>query len=237
MTASATAEPRGYRRAALAVGVSAVLYVAAIAAWIARDAMASRRDAAWLSQPSVQIARLGAHAVVLALAGRDRAGRSGHFELILARNPIAWAHASADRLARGGEVLGSRAMGELADAALVDRLVAADHLVAIGSAEPELAATEGLYLAGQRARQTAVWLSGLAPGVAQITTLNLGQYRQPCALCETTKVSWARPVIVAAATSLEPGVDVGEALRAALGSAANVPAPARYTAYALARFR
>ena len=122
VTASATAEPRGYRRAALAVGVSAVLYVAAIAAWIARDAIASRRDAAWLSQPSVQIARLGAHAVVLALAGRDRAGRSGHFELILARKPIAWAYASADRLARGGEVLGSRAMGELADAALVDRL-------------------------------------------------------------------------------------------------------------------
>ena len=65
----------------------------------------------------------------------------------------------------------------------------------------------------------------------------MGQYREPCAICETGGTSWQRPFIVVAVKSLEANTNLGEALSDAMSGQDKLPAPKSYSAFDLGRFR
>jgi hypothetical protein len=232
-------EPAPRRRAVLAsvVVLAAAAYVSAIAGWIIHDLWAGRAARQLTALPDAPHVPLGSNALAYRIAGSDSTGNRATFEIILARAPVQWAAGSADRLARADTILPGRALGGLATAEIRDRLSAATHLVALGIAGDEGAPTDALYLAGQRARQTALWLSQIVPGGTPIDMLNLGRTVDPCATCTTVHVSWERPIAVAAVVASVRGTDLAEALAAALASTRNVPGPARFSAFALTRLR
>lgn len=228
---------RSRRTLAPLVVVLSLAYVLAIAAWIAHDTLAGRAARHEVSLPIVPPRALGTNAVVFVVDGADSTGSRARFEIVVARAPLQWAAGSADRLAHGDTILPGRALGGLATRAVRERLAAASHLIALGVAADEGTATEALYLAAQRARQTALWLAALVPGGAGIDMLTLGQATQPCRACDSTDVSWQRPIAVAAVVDSTPGTDLAEALAAALAGTRNLPGPANYSAFALTRHR
>ena len=75
------------------------------------------------------------------------------------------------------------------------------------------------------------------PDAVPISALNLGQYREPCADCDTAGTEWQRPFIVVAAKELAPGIILGEALADAMGNSSKLPSPSRYSAFELERVR
>ena len=91
--------------------------------------------------------------------------------------------------------------------------------------------------AERRAKQAATLIAGAVDTATPIWTLNLGQYRDPCANCETGGTSWQRPFIVIAVKETEPGTDVGEALADAMTGKEKLPSPSSYSVFALNRFR
>ena len=69
-------------------------------------------------------------------------------------------------------------------------------------------------------------IAGAVDTATPIWTLNLGQYRDPCANCETGGTSWQRPFIVIAVKETDPGTNVGEALTDAMSGKEKLPSPA-----------
>lgn len=230
------AQRRGAVPATLVV-IASLAYVAAVAGWIAYDVWAGRVARQLAVLRDAPIVPLGTNAVMYRIGAADGVGNRAAFELILARRPVQWAAGSADRLAHADTILPGRALGGLATAEIRERLAAARHLYAIGIAGEEGAPSEEIYLAGQRARQTALWLAAIVPGGAPIDMLNFGRTIESCAACTTADVTWERPVAVAAVTASAPGTDLAEALAAAMGSVRNVPPPANYSAFAVTRHR
>lgn len=228
------------RTLASLVVLLSLAYVLAIAAWIAHDTLAGRAARHEVSLPIVPPRALGTNAVFFVVDGADSTGSRARFEIVVARAPVQWAAGSADRLAHGDTILPGRALGGLATAEIRDRLAAARHLFALGISGDEGAdgaPTEALYLAGQRARQTALWLAAIVPGDTPIDMLNLGRQIERCAACTTAEVTWERPIAVAAVTASAPGTDLAEALAEAMASARNLPGPANCSAFALTRHR
>lgn len=230
-------KPRRRGLVSSAIVLSALAYIAAIASWIAYDTLAGRAARYEAALPTVAARPLGTNAMLYAVAGADSTGNRAAFEIIVARAPVQWAAGSADRLAHGDAIVPGRALGGLATEEVRARLSGARRLIALGIAAEEGTATETLYLAAQRARQTAIWLAALVPSGAGIDMLTLGRATQPCRACDSRAVSWQRPIAIAAVVDSAPGTDLAEALAAALASARNLPSPARFTSFALTRHR
>lgn len=70
-----------------------------------------------------------------------------------------------------------------------------------------------------------------------VYTLNLGQYREPCAACETTGTSWQRPFVFISVRDLQDGTVLAEALADAMTGKDNLPSPSSYSAFELAKIR
>ena len=113
----------------------------------------------------------------------------------------------------------------------------AKEVIAVGTASQEGSATEEVDRAaaprqaggdaGRRRRGATV----------PISTLNLGQYRDPCTNCETGGTSWQRPFIVIAVKELEPDTNMGEALADAMTGKKRLPSPSSYSTFVLSSFR
>lgn len=120
---------------------------------------------------------------------------------------------SSDELEKDGKTIpaadvASAVLDEEVRSALAD----AKEVITVGTASQEGDASEELARAERRAKQAATLVAPAVTPSTPISTLNLGQYREPCANCETGGTSWQRRFIVVAVKSLEPGTNIGEAL-------------------------
>lgn len=181
---------------------------------------------------------VGDAATLFSIAGRDEAGRGAAFEIVVFDRSIAWVKGSTGDLERSGRVLTTRAVeSEILAGGVRDRLADALEVIAVGAASHEGDLAAEVHRAGLRARQTAEWIRSVVPPATPILTLNLGQYRAPCAACETSGTSWQRPFVVVAVRDKEAGVDIAQALASAMSDKSNLPSAAAYSNFGLARFR
>ncbi len=178
------------------------------------------------------------NSVVFAIEGKDKAGRRGTFDVVVLNKNFLWVRGSSDELEKDGKTIPA---GDVASAVLDEEVRAAladaKEVITVGTASQEGNASEEVARAERRAKQAATLVAPAVNPSTPISTLNLGQYREPCANCETGGTSWQRPFIVIAVKSLEPDANLGEALSDAMGGQEKLPAPKAYSAFALSRFR
>jgi hypothetical protein len=217
-------------------GASATV-VAATAGLTINDAAESRRNA--LEPTAVtETTRQTKNSTVFEIIGFDKSGRRGTFDVVVLNKEFKWVLASADQLERDGRTFTAK---EIANDVLDDGVRAsraeAKEIVAVGTASQEGDAANEIQRAGQRAIKTADLAKGATIDTVPISTLNLGQYRDPCAECETTGTSWQRPFIVVAVKDLEQGAILGEALADAMTGKTQLPSPASYSAFEMTKVR
>lgn len=182
--------------------------------------------------------RLGDNATTYGIEGRDAAGRRAAFDLVVLDKRFDWVRGSTTELQKDGEVIPA---ADIARTVLNEpvrlRLAQAVEIIAVGTASSEGDVETETHRAGQRAQQTASWVADAVPASIPVHTLNFGQYRNPCADCETADTSWQRPFMVVAVREKEPGTDIAEALAAAMQGKSNLPSVAAYSSFGFAKFR
>jgi hypothetical protein len=186
-------------------------------------------------EPEVRQTR---NSTVFAIEGKDKAGRRGSFDVVVLNKSFLWVRGSAEDLEKDGTII---PRDQLAAAVLDDEvrgaLADAKEVITVGTASQEGVAAEEVARAERRAKQAASLVAGAVTAATPIWTLNLGQYRDPCANCETGGTSWQRPFIVIAVKETDPGTNVGEALADAMTGKEKLPSPSSYSVFALNRFR
>ena len=226
--------------AGMAVAVASVGTVGTLGAVAIRDNViephrAAIETAALQSKETVRQTR---NSTVFAIEGKDKLGRRGTFDVVVLNKSFLWVRGSADELEKDGTTI---AGDDLASAVLDDEVRAAladaKAVIAVGTASQEGDAAEERDRAERRARTAAGLVGDAITANVPVWTLNLGQYRDPCADCETSGTSWQRPFIVVAVKSLEPGTDMGEALADAMNGKQRLPSPQSYSAFALNQLR
>lgn len=182
--------------------------------------------------------RIDGHATLYDIEGRDEAGRRGAFELVVLDKTFDWKRGSTTELVKDGKVLSAAEIAsDVLSPEVRRRLANAREVIVIGTASQEGDIAAETHRAGLRARQAAEWIAPAVPPSITVFTLNLGQYRNPCADCETGDTSWQRPFIVIAVRDRDPGVDTGQALAAAMTGKANLPSLSAYSTFGLTRHR
>lgn len=182
--------------------------------------------------------KLGDSSILYPVEGRDKAGRRAKFDIVTLTKAYGWVRASTHQLAREGEIYeGTDVLNRIFDAPVKESFSHALSVIAAGVASQEGETEAETIRAANRAKQSAEWLVPVLPASLPIWTLNLGQYKKPCAECETSGTDWQRPFIVIAVREIEPDTNLGEALADALSGKSNLPSPESYSAYDLSRFR
>ncbi|MFA5898576.1 MAG: hypothetical protein WC829_05625 [Hyphomicrobium sp.] len=175
---------------------------------------------------------------VFAIEGKDKAGRRAAFDVVVLHKSFMWVRGSAEDLEKDGTVIPrSEITAAVLDDEVRSALSDAKEVITVGTASQEGNAADEVARAERRAKQAATLISGAVAADVAIYTLNLGQYREPCANCETGGTSWQRPFIVIAVKKAEPETNIGEALTDAMGSTDKLPTPQSYSAFSLTRFR
>ena len=224
-------------KAEVAMAVGSMGVIGSVAGVTALDAVESRRLAA--EKPAaVETERTTESSTVFTIEGWDKAGRRGLFDVVVAKKEFLWVRGSADELEKAGRVIKRGEIAtELMDAEVSAALAGAREIIAVGTASQEGDPEQEKARAERRARTTADLVAGFVSPDMPISTLNLGQYREPCAACETSGTSWQRPFIVVAAKELEAGTNVGEALADALSGKTKLPSPKSYSAFEITKVR
>lgn len=187
---------------------------------------------------TAQPQRAGDNAVVFGIEGRDEAGLSGAFDLVVLDKRFDWVRGSTSEIVKDGAVLSE---GAIAAAVLTPEvrqsLARAKEVIAVGTASAEGDIVAEIHRAGLRAKQTADWIAPAVPAAVPLHTLNLGQYRDACATCETADTSWQRPFIIVTVRDKDAGVDIAQALAAAMSDKSNLPSLSAYSTFGFARHR
>jgi hypothetical protein len=213
-------------------GAAAVIGTTGVAATVAGVAIHSAYMAPAESQRQTR------SSVIFAIEGKDLSGRRGTFDVVVAKKEILWARGSAEELEKDGKIYKSVEIApEIFDAEVTAALKGAKEIIAVGTASQEGDAVEETARAGKRAAEAAKLAAAAAGTGIPVWSLNLGQYRDPCADCETAGTSWQRPFIVIAAKELETGTVVSEALADALTGKSKLPSPKSYSAFEISRVR
>lgn len=175
---------------------------------------------------------------IFAIEGRDKAGRHGTFDVVVANKDFLWVRGSADELEKAGQTMSGEALTrEVLDADVRASLSSSIGIIAVGTASQEGDAKEERERAARRAKRTAELVQGAIDTGIPISTLNLGQYRERCATCETSGTNWQRPFMVIAIKELEDRANLGEALADAMTGKEKLPSPASYSAFDLNKIR
>ena len=226
--------------AGLAVAVATVGTAGTVTALKIRETVivphqAEIQTAALKPQEEVRQTR---NSTVFTIEGKDKAGRRGTFDVVVLNKSFLWVRGSAEALEKDGKTIaGSDLAAAVLDEEVRAALAGAKEVIAVGTASQEGSAAEEQARAERRAQTAAGLVGGAVTGDVPVWTLNLGQYRDPCADCETGGTSWQRPFIVIAVTALEPDANMGEALADAMSGKERLPSPQSYSAFALTRFR
>lgn len=224
-------------KAEIAMAIGSAGVVGTVAGMTTFDAIESKRLAA--EQPTlVETERTTESSTVFTIEGHDKAGRRALFDVVVAKKEFLWVRGSSDEIEKEGRVLKGADIGkELFDAEVSAALAGARAIIAVGTASQEGSPEEERARAGRRALRAASLASEAVAADMPISALNLGQYREPCAACETSGTSWQRPFILIAAKEMEEGVNIGEALADALTGKSKLPSPESYSAFELTTVR
>ena len=178
------------------------------------------------------------NSTVFAIEGKDKAGRHGSFDVVVLNKNFLWVRGSAEDLEKDGQPIPRADLAAVVfDDEVRNALSDAKGVITVGTASQEGDAAEEVARAERRANQAATLVASSVAADLPIYTLNLGQYREPCANCETGGTSWQRPFIVIAVKKTDPDTDIGEALGDALSGKEKLPSPKSYSAFTLTRFR
>jgi hypothetical protein len=176
--------------------------------------------------------------LIFEIEGRDKAGRRGTFDVVVAKKQFLWVRGSAEELEKDGRVIsGAEVASDVLDQDVRDGLASASEIVAVGAASQEGNAAEEKARAARRAARTAELISGVIDASTPISTLNLGQYNGKHPAQDAGGTNWQRPFMVIAVKELEQGAVLGEALADAMAGKEKLPSPASYSAFELAKVR
>lgn len=187
---------------------------------------------------AVESMRSTENSTVFTIEGWDKAGKRGLFDVVVAKKEFLWVKGSAEELEKEGKVFkGNDIATAIFDSEVSAALAGAHEIIAVGTAsqegDPKLETERAL----RRAQATAALsTTAIAPDMP-VWSLNLGQYREPCAACETGGTSWQRPFIVVAVKSKDDGTNLGEALADAMTGKTTLPSPASYSAFEMSKVR
>ena len=220
---------------ALMAGSAAV--VGGVAGVTLLDAVEARRIAREETQV-VESVRSTENSTVFTVEGFDKAGKRGLFDVVVAKKEFLWVKGSAEELEKEGKVFkGNDIATAIFDGEVTAALAGAREIIAVGTASQEGDSGTEKERAARRASATAT-LSQTAIGPDMpVWSLNLGQYRDPCAACETSGTSWQRPFIVVAVKNMDEGTNLGEALANAMTGKTTLPSPASYSAFEMSKVR
>lgn len=220
---------------ALVAGSTAV--IGGVAGFTLMDAVEARRLAREVPA-AVEKVRSTENSTVFTIEGWDKAGKRGLFDVVVAKKEFLWVKGSAEELEKEGHVFKGADIGTaIFDGEVSAALAGAHEIIAVGTASQEGEAVEEKARALRRAQATATLSQSAIGPDMPVWSLNLGQYRDPCAACETSGTSWQRPFIVVAVKSMEDGGNLGEALADAMTGKTTLPSPASYSAFEIAKVR
>jgi hypothetical protein len=189
-------------------------------------------------RPPAEPVRETKSSVIFAIEGRDKAGRRGAFDVVVAQKEFLWVRKSSEEIEKSGAIVPSADIAGLVfDAYIKTGLEEAKEIIAVGTASQEGDAKEETERAGKRAERTAEIVASVVDAEIPIWTLNLGQYREPSQGAATDGTNWQRPFMVIAVKELEPETNLGEALADAMTGQSKLPSPKAYSAFDLAMFR
>jgi hypothetical protein len=217
--------------------IASTAVVGTVSGMTVLDAVESRANRQ-LTPRVEERARTTENSTMIEIIGHDKAGRRGVFEVVVLNKDFMWVRASADALERQGKTIAATEVAAtVLDADTRVSLAQAREIIAVGTASQEGQAAAELERARKRALRTAEIAGGPAPEWVPIYTLTLGQYREPCAACETTGTSWQRPFIFISVKDLQDGTVLAEALSDAMTGRDNLPSPSSYSAFELEKLR
>lgn len=218
------------------IGALALLFVAVVAGLVVKDMVASRnKDKSGLQR--IVAKRWNERTLVFPIEGTDAAGRRALFDVVVLSKNYGWVLGSTTELERGEQKLNARDIeDEVLAPQLREGLGSARELIAVGVASQEGELEREIQRGGLRAAQIAKWVRLAVPEKIPMWTLNLGRYLEPCTSCEDAETSWQRPFMVIAVRETDPGVNLGQALSVAMSDKENLPAPERYSTFALAKY-
>lgn len=218
------------------IGVLVLLFSLTIAGIVIKDAVqSSAKDKSGLKRIIAQ--RWNERTLVFPIEGRDSAGRSALFDVVILTKSYGWVKGSTSELERDSVRLNASDIeNEVLAPQLRSGLGSARELIAVGLASVEGNIDTEVQRGGLRAARIAQWVRGAVGPSMPMMTLNLGRYLEICSDCETEDTSWQRPFMVIAVKQADAGTDIGEALRDAMSGKANLPSPDLYSTFALARY-
>jgi hypothetical protein len=218
------------------IGLLALLFTVGVFGFVARDYYwSSVTHKSGLER--ITALRWNERTLVFPISGRDGAGRRAVFDVVVLTKDYGWVRGSTTELERGDRRLSAADIErEVLAPQLREGLGSARELIAVGLASQEGEIEREVQRGGLRAQRIAQWVKGVVDPSIPMWTLNLGRYTEPCAECEDSDTSWQRPFIVIAVRRADAGTNIGEALQNAMSNKENLPAPARYSSFAMARY-
>ena len=224
-------------KAEMALMAGSTAIVGGVAGVTMMDAIEARRIARETPQ-AIESVRSTENSTVFTIEGWDKAGKRGLFDVVVAKKEFLWVKGSADELEKEGHVFkGQDIATAIFDGEVTAALAGAREIIAVGTASQEGDAVQEKERAARRAAATAALSQSAIGPDTPVWSLNLGQYRDPCATCETSGTSWQRPFIVVAVKTMEDGTNLGEALADAMTGKTMLPSPASYSAFEMAKVR
>lgn len=224
-------------KAEMALIAGSTALVGGVAGVTLFDAFEAQRIAREQPQVSESV-RSTENSTVFTIEGLDKAGKRALFDVVVAKKEFLWVKGSAEELEKEGRVFkGNDIATAIFDGEVTAALAGAREIIAVGTASQEGDAGQEKDRAGRRATATAALSQTAISADMPVWSLNLGQYRDPCAACETSGTSWQRPFIVVAVKSIEDGTNLGEALANAMTGKTTLPSPASYSAFEMNKVR
>src|SRR5262245_9243541 len=105
--------------------------------------------------PPAEPVRETRSSVIFAIEGRDKAGRRGAFDVVVAQKEFLWVRKSSDEIEKSGVIVpGADIAGEVFDADIKSGLAEAKEIIAVGTASQEGDAEEETERALKRAERT-----------------------------------------------------------------------------------
>ncbi|MEO1207539.1 MAG: hypothetical protein AAFV45_14525 [Pseudomonadota bacterium] len=219
---------------ALMVGSAAV--VAGVTTLTTVQAVDSYYKAREIKPARIVAQSSSANTRAFVIGGRDSWGRRALFDVLVSVKSLGWVRGSTDTLEQDGRrIVSDMVQVFVLDEDVQKRLKRSNAIIAVGLASQEGDRTVETERAGKRAATTAEWITAAIQGARPVYSLNLGQYQEPCADCESQGTSWQRPLIVIGVRQSDDEVDLREALMDAFTRAKNLPSPESYSNFALNR--